>query len=80
LIGLYLLLVNAVAHIGQALALRRYNPGLVTAVLLFVPLGWLGVRAVTAAGHGGWGYQAMGLGSALAIHAAIIAHVRARLR
>jgi hypothetical protein len=31
-------LVNAVAHIGQALVLGRYNSGVVTAALLFVPV------------------------------------------
>lgn len=51
--------VNAVAHIAPALASGSYNPGLVTSVLLFVPLSlWtfgvalrrpdLGVRAVAA--------------------------------
>lgn len=51
--------VNAVAHIGPALASGSYNPGLVTSVLLFAPLSlWtfgvalrrpdLGVRAVAA--------------------------------
>lgn len=37
----YLLLVNAVAHIGQSIALRRTNPGIFTAILFFVPLGLL---------------------------------------
>jgi hypothetical protein len=32
-------LVNAVAHVGAALKDGAYNPGLVTSVLLFVPLG-----------------------------------------
>lgn len=51
--------VNAVAHIGPALASGSYNPGLITSVLLFAPLSlWtfgvalrrpdLGVRAVAA--------------------------------
>jgi hypothetical protein len=51
--------VNAVAHIGPALVSGNYNPGLVTALLLFAPLSlWtfrialrrpdLGVRAVAA--------------------------------
>lgn len=35
-------LVNALAHIGPALAQRAYNAGLVTSVVLFVPLGaWM---------------------------------------
>jgi len=56
--------VNAAAHIGPALASGSYNPGLVTAVLLFLPLSlwtfWvalqrpdLGARAVVATMLGG---------------------------
>ena len=30
--------VNALVHIGPAIALRQYDPGLLTAVILFVPL------------------------------------------
>lgn len=56
--------VNAVAHLGPALANGSYNPGLVTAVLLFLPLSlWafrvalrqpgLGVRAIAVTIVGG---------------------------
>ena len=42
LIAAWLMVVNALAHSVQAVAMRRYNPGLVTAVVLFVPLGgWI---------------------------------------
>lgn len=37
--------INALAHIGPAIALREYDPGLLTAVLLFVPLTVLTIRA-----------------------------------
>ncbi|MEH0071063.1 HXXEE domain-containing protein [Pannonibacter sp. Pt2-lr] len=39
LIAVYLLLINAALHVVQGLVLRLYNPGLVTAVALFIPLG-----------------------------------------
>lgn len=39
LIAAYLVLINAVLHLVQGLVLRRYNPGLITAVVLFLPLG-----------------------------------------
>jgi hypothetical protein len=56
--------VNAIAHIGPAVAAGGYNPGLLTAVLLFLPLSlwtfWialrrpdLGLRAVAATVVGG---------------------------
>jgi hypothetical protein len=39
LIAIDLVLVNAVAHAVAAIALRRYNPGLITALVLFLPVG-----------------------------------------
>jgi uncharacterized membrane protein len=32
--------LTAVVHIVHAVLFRRYNPGLVTALVLFLPLGW----------------------------------------
>lgn len=75
LIAVYLSLVNAIAHCAQAIALRRYNPGLITAILLFLPLGvvtlWVlsGNAQVSVADH------LVGLGLAILIHAAIVARV-----
>jgi hypothetical protein len=80
LIAVYLSLVNAVAHCVQAIALRRYNPGLVTAIVLFIPLGgvtlWVlaGTAEVTLADH------LIGLGAALLIHAGIVARAITRKR
>lgn len=65
----WLLLVNGVAHVGPAVVWRRRNPGLVSALVLFVPLGLalvLGTGA-TAAQH------ATGLAVAIALHGAIVA-------
>jgi hypothetical protein len=44
------LLGNVALHLGAAAAQRRYNPGLVTATALFVPLALAGGRAARAAG------------------------------
>jgi uncharacterized protein with HXXEE motif len=77
LIAVYLVLVNAVAHIVSAVVLRGYNPGLVTAIVLFFPLGLCTLYAmagVTMTDH------AIGLGVAVAIHAAIMLHVKQRVR
>ncbi|MEM9097922.1 MAG: HXXEE domain-containing protein [Pseudomonadota bacterium] len=38
LIAPYLLVINGLVHIAQAVKMRQYNPGLWTAVLLFLPL------------------------------------------
>ena len=76
LIVVYLVVVNAVFHIVPAVILRIYNPGLVSAVLLFIPLGAGSLWLVQQAGGGTLAYHALGLLAAVAIHAAILVHVR----
>lgn len=73
----WLLLVNALLHAAPALRMRRYNPGLVTALLLFLPLG----AAVLASA---WALASpaqvwTGLALAIALHAAIIIHMKRRI-
>lgn len=80
LIGVYATLVNALVHLGPALATRRYNPGLATAIVLFLPLGGAGAWLVTASGQAGLPYHVLGLGVALALHAAIVGYVLSRRR
>lgn len=79
LVAMYLPLVNAIAHVAQGIALRRYNPGLVSAVVLFIPLAGWGLAVVSRGSEAGWAAQAVGLGTAVVIHAAIIVHVKRRL-
>lgn len=69
LIGAYALLVNGLAHIGQAIALRRYNPGLGTAVAAFLPLAALIILSVPATAT----QHAVSLAVVVAGHAAILA-------
>jgi hypothetical protein len=77
LIGVWVILVNAVAHILQAIALRRSNPGLWTSVLFFLPLGSAGLMALwplaTSLENGA------SLTIAIFIHAMIIVRVRSNL-
>lgn len=80
LIGVYLTLVNAVVHLVQAIRLKGYNPGLITAVILFVPAGGMALREIHAAGTVTPVFHVLGLGMAVAIHLAIAAHVVIRLR
>jgi hypothetical protein len=75
LTALYLMLVNGVSHIGAALRYFGYNPGLATGALLFLPLSITGLLVVPA----GFGQHLLGLTVSLAIHAAIIIHLRRRL-
>ena len=80
LIAIYLPLVNALGHILGAVALRRYNPGLWTAILLFLPLGIWSLLVVSKAGESSVMAQVLAAGAAIFVHALIILYVRLRLR
>ena len=71
LIAAYLLLLNAVIHLGSAAFLRGYNPGLVTAALFFLPLGVYGIAAIQRSGFGSPWMHVIGVAAAVGIHAAI---------
>jgi len=70
----YLVLVNAVTHVIASVRLRGYNPGVLSSVLIFLPVGvtTLWFVPATAADH------AVGLGVSLAIHGGIVISVGLR--
>jgi hypothetical protein len=72
----YLAVVNAVAHCAGALRFREYNPGLATALAIFLPLGGFTLHAIQAS----LTQHLAGLGVAIAVHAAIAIPVLHRLR
>ncbi len=78
LIAVYLLLINAALHVAQGLVLRLYNPGLATAVALFIPLGVYAIYGLwpltTPLQHG------VSILLVLALHGAIALRVRQRLQ
>ena len=78
LIGVGLVLVNALVHLGALIKLRRYNPGLVSAVLLLLPAGIAAGWALLRAGAGG-GDMLIGLAAGVLIHVWIVAHMRRRI-
>ena len=67
LIAPYLMLVNALAHIGPAIRFRSYNPGLTTSFLIFLPLGILTLYSIPAT----LPQHALGFGLSVALHAKI---------
>lgn len=75
LIGIYLTLVNAAVHVAPALRFRRYNPGVATAVIVFGPLGLWALLLVSATPGVTAFHHALGLASAVLIHAAVMAYV-----
>ena len=80
LIGIYATLVNAFVHIVATVVQRQYNPGLVTAIVLFLPAAVVGLWLAAATEQAGWPYQLTGLAVAIGIHVAIVAHVLRRRR
>ena len=75
----YLVLVNAIVHIIGFVATRKYNPGLVTSVFLFIPTSVLLLTSVARAGYGSFFAHAMGFSIALLIHLAIMVAVMTRV-
>lgn len=71
LIAIYLLLLNALIHIVQAVVARSYNPGLISGIVLFIPLGCWGWIEVERSGASTQTMHVIGLTAAVAIHLAI---------
>ena len=74
----YLVLVNAAAHVFAAVLWREYNPGLRTALALFAPLGALAVSRVGKVPGVGPVHHAVGIAVGIGIHAGIVVYTRAR--
>jgi hypothetical protein len=78
LMAVYLPLVNALGHIGEAIILRRYNPGLWTSVFLFLPVAGTSLVLISRQTSVTGTMQGFGLAVALLVHVAIIIHVKVR--
>lgn len=79
LLAVYLVLVNTLVHVVHAILFRRYNPGLVSALVVFLPLGVFTLMQIDRAGAGSITSHTLSLIAAVAIHAVILLHVRRRL-
>jgi hypothetical protein len=77
LVAPYAMLINGITHIAAAARFRSYNPGLVTSVLVFLPLS---LWTIIAAGPLDVSFHLCALGLALLLHALIIADVLRRIR
>ncbi|QFR31932.1 HXXEE domain-containing protein [Ancylobacter sp. TS-1] len=80
LVAPYAMLVNALTHLGARVRLGVYNPGLATAVALFLPLSLATLIVIGMEPEVGWRFHAAGLAGAVLLHLAIVAHVALRLR
>jgi hypothetical protein len=79
LIAIYLPMLNAFGHIVPAIIRKQYNPGLITSVMLFLPVGLVSAVIVSRAADASLQDHLLALGVAIAVHATIIVHVRRRL-
>ncbi|MEW6146116.1 MAG: HXXEE domain-containing protein [Thermodesulfobacteriota bacterium] len=79
LIAVYLTLINALVHILGALAKRSYNPGLVTAVLLFLPVGLYALIVMSRTSGVTMADQIIAIAFAILVHIAIVMYVRWRM-
>lgn len=74
LIAVYLMLINAFVHMAGAIRSRSYNPGLVTAVVLFLPFGGYAWWRIAASGAATAAEHVIGLAIGIAVHAIIVGY------
>lgn len=79
LIAIYLPMLNAFGHIVPAIIKRQYNPGLVTSIFVFLPVGVFSTYLVSRAADCNLQDHLLALGVAIAVHGTIIAYVRRRI-
>ena len=79
LMAVYLALLNSLGHLLPGIARRKYNPGLYTSLVLFIPLGCASWYVLEQAGASSLDHL-IGIAVALGVHLAIIAHVAWHLK
>lgn len=79
LIAIYLPMLNACGHIVPAVIKKQYNPGLITSIVLFLPVGVFSTIVVSRAAGCDLQEHLLALAVAVAVHATIIVHVRRRM-
>lgn len=80
LVAPYAMLVNAIGHLIMAGRFRRYNPGVATAVVFFLPLSLATLVSVPVSNSVTIAQHILGLAGALAIHILIAANAVRRIR
>lgn len=68
LIAPYLAVINGLLHVGMGIKMRRYNPGLVTGLLLLLPLGGHSIVAIGRATRSSWRQHLLGFGVGVLLH------------
>lgn len=73
----YLAVVNAIPHLAMSIKTREYNPGVITAGLLFLPIGGWCIAEIGS--QATWQSNGLALLIAIGIHVAIVIHVARRV-
>jgi hypothetical protein len=79
LMAMYLPVLNAVGHIAQGILLKRYNPGLWTSLLLFLPVSGASLILVSRWTGATLPMHLTGLAVAILVHVLIMVHVKREL-
>ena len=80
LIAVYLSLLNALTHLLAWLRWRQPNPGLFTALFLFLPLGGLTLWSLSRQTEVTFGFHQLGIFLAVLIHLALVLYFIHRFR
>lgn len=80
LVPAYAALVNVPAHVVPAIRMRRLNPGLVTAVLVLLPLSLSTIASISSDSNISWPWHVAAIAIALITHALIFGLAATRLR
>jgi hypothetical protein len=76
----YLVAFNGIVHIATSIRMRRYNPGLWTSVVVFLPLGIYIIYLISKESGAGWLYNGIFLVVAILLHAMILLNARRQVR
>lgn len=80
LIPAYCALINVFMHVAPAIKMRRYNPGLISALLLLLPSSTWAITLLSQAEGVTGQHHLLGIGLGIAIHAGIMVLAAKRLR
>ena len=71
----YLTIINAVSHVGAGIKLKAYNPGLITSLVLFIPLSGITLFLASRAPEIIWYHHVAGIFVGIFVHVLIIMRV-----
>jgi Protein of unknown function with HXXEE motif len=80
LIAAYMPAFNGITHIAASIKMKKYNPGVLTSIFIFLPVGFYGIYLISQTAKVSVIHHAIALGITILAHAAIIARVKWNLR